>query len=573
MSGFDQSKDDLRRTVREITRVVVSRRWAFLIPFCVAATFVFISSHRLPRVYKASTVFERRNTIPIAKVLGASGPESMAALRQTLHEDMLGMEAMCRVVDRLGLTADLPRDEQGVLTPESQTRRRSIAGGLAGRVAVVIEQSSADLDRFQITATGGQPVKMTQLANAVRDEYTAFVREKYLDQLRNARDFYENEIEGRHLEIDTIDMEMARLMEAFPYASSSGMADVNTKLFASTTKRESLEVKIEDYRRKIRFLEARLEEMPPPRMIDHDMAHLDILDTESAMQSERYRLKSEILALANRAEQLRVERGMLDTHPEIQKLARQQSSAREDLGALEAKMGNDVAYNWIDDPAEAAIEKSARNNIVFELVTNREALASAEHELKQQEALYARFEEAKSASEARRPEMRRLMDQRKKIEAELSDQRQHVKKIASVLNIDAKDQGIEFVTVHQASAMSRPVLPKSKTIMMLAIGLGLACGACAVFLREFFDSTFRNTTTVTQSLGVQVLESIDEIVLPADRRRLLLKKLVGVPIAVMLIAATFVSGGLAYLSIEEPATYKRLVDNAEGTWSEVEFVG
>ena len=47
-TGFEQTKEELQRTVREVFRVVMYRKWSFLIPFCVAATVVLISSHRLP---------------------------------------------------------------------------------------------------------------------------------------------------------------------------------------------------------------------------------------------------------------------------------------------------------------------------------------------------------------------------------------------------------------------------------------------------------------------------------------------------------------------------------------------
>ena len=103
-TGFEQTKEELQRTVREVLRVVLYRRWSFLIPFCVAASAVLISSHRLPREYKTHTTFERRNPIPISKELERTGPVSMEALRASVQYDMLGPEAMAKVAGELGLT-------------------------------------------------------------------------------------------------------------------------------------------------------------------------------------------------------------------------------------------------------------------------------------------------------------------------------------------------------------------------------------------------------------------------------------------------------------------------------------
>ena len=111
--GFDQTKEELQRTVREVMRVVLYRRWAFLIPFCVAASAVLISSHRLPREYKANTVFERRSPIPISKVLDRSGPMSIDTMHQSIRYDMLGPDAMAKAAADLGLVKDVQRGADG----------------------------------------------------------------------------------------------------------------------------------------------------------------------------------------------------------------------------------------------------------------------------------------------------------------------------------------------------------------------------------------------------------------------------------------------------------------------------
>ena len=56
-----------------------------------------------------------------------------------------------------------------------------------------------------------------------------------------------------------------------------------------------------------------------------------------------------------------------------------------------------------------------------------------------------------------------------------------------------------------------------------------------------------------------MLEAIDEIVTPQDRRILFLRKVVFVPvIAFLFVGLTVFSGSMAYLSLERPWTYQKI---------------
>jgi len=99
---------------------------------------------------------------------------------------------------------------------------------------------------------------------------------------------------------------------------------------------------------------------------------------------------------------------------------------------------------------------------------------------------------------------------------------------------------------------------------------GLAAGAVSVLLKELFDQTFRTTRQVTRSLGLAVLESIDEIVPSSDRARVFRRKLVYAPIcATILLSAVGVTCAMAYLSIENPHAYQRLLEVPPQWWNRV----
>ena len=208
-----------------------------------------------------------------------------------------------------------------------------------------------------------------------------------------------------------------------------------------------------------------------------------------------------------------------------------------------------------------------------DLAEARTTLAVAEEQITETQSHLTRYEQLQAVSSEQRTRYRQMQMSLKDERNHLTEIRSSERKLARVLDIDAKDQGIEFITIDEAASSRRPISPKAQSVLMLAFGVGLAFGACAVFRREFFDHTFHAATAVSFSLGVPVLEGIDEILLTADRRRLLARKLVMVPVACAFLSVLVVSGGLAYLSLEHPQRFKRIVEKASVTWDHVNVFG
>ena len=576
-TGFEQTKEELQRTVREVFRVVLYRRWSFLIPFCVAASAVLISSHRLPREYKAHTTFERRNPIPISKVLERSGPVSMEALRASIRYDMMGPEAMAKVAGELGLTQDLPRKPDGRLTSAGRERQKSIAKGLAGMLNLALLKTGHDLDRIQISARGSNPELVVNLVNHTRDNYVEVSQGKFLDTMRNAQQFYQTEFDGLMKSIDLHERDLEVLLKEYPYVNQDASRTASQHAAMNETTVKNMERRVEEARRKISRLEAQLVSMPEPKLLPQQGSgsRAQFLDTGADLERERRRLMDLILRTEDQMMQNRIENGMLERHPTIQTLIRKKQRATHDLAALEQQMGDKPRPQEVysDDPAVVAVQSSDRRRVMTDLAEARTALAIAEEQITETKSHLSHYEQLQADSAEQRTRYLQMKMSLKDERNHLAEIRASERKLSRVLEIDAKDQGIEFITIDEAESSRRPISPKAQSILMLAFGVGLAFGACAVFLREFFDHTFHAASAVSFSLGVPVLEGIDEILLPVDRRRLLARKLVMVPVACVFLSVLAVSGGLAYLSLEHPQRFKRIVEKATMTWDHVNVFG
>ena len=95
--------------------------------------------------------------------------------------------------------------------------------------------------------------------------------------------------------------------------------------------------------------------------------------------------------------------------------------------------------------------------------------------------------------------------------------------------------------------------------VLLAILAGVATGVLFVVLAEVFDHIYRSSGQVARTLGLPMLEAIDEIVTPKDRRYLFVRNVVLTPLVVAcFIGCTGLAGSMAFLSLEQPWTYQKL---------------
>ena len=123
--GEDSPLAQTRHNVAEVTRIIVLRRQAFFVPFCLAATLAAVISHQIPRKYKASTAFERRENPVLNDLPDGSSIRIVKDSRSTLLRELHSVDLMEEVVDTLGLTKDLPRDPQTGLTESARAQRRA----------------------------------------------------------------------------------------------------------------------------------------------------------------------------------------------------------------------------------------------------------------------------------------------------------------------------------------------------------------------------------------------------------------------------------------------------------------
>ena len=127
------------------------------------------------------------------------------------------------------------------------------------------------------------------------------------------------------------------------------------------------------------------------------------------------------------------------------------------------------------------------------------------------------------------------------------------------MTLEKNDRGIHFAVTQKPYLASKPSAPVSLTIMLACLGIGLAFGAVFGLLKEFVDRSFRTAKQLSTTLGVPVIESVDEIITRAIHRKRMFRQIVLVPALMLLLtASTILAGTMAYFSIENPSRYEQI---------------
>ena len=181
-----------RTVMAELIRVLVLRRWAFFIPFCLVATLVALLSHQIPRRYSATTRFERRENVVLKTLPGNTMMVLIKDSEPTMLRTLRDVGLMEEVLDEIGLTKDLPRDEQGNLTKQGLDMRYAMAARYVGGLTVQYRpfQSETRFTHVSITCAGRNPTNLAAVSNGLRDAYIRKARAEMTQKLKETQGYF-----------------------------------------------------------------------------------------------------------------------------------------------------------------------------------------------------------------------------------------------------------------------------------------------------------------------------------------------------------------------------------------------
>ncbi len=554
---------EIRRTIFDALRLLSVHRWSFFVPFCLVCCGAFVSSLYLPRSYKATTSLSIENDPVMINGPMSAGLESYRYFRKSMSRDLVSVGTMGPIVEALGLAGELYYDADGTLTSESLQRRDSMARSISGTVAVNTSSASELTDVVSITYTGPDSTIGRKLVDATKEAYKERAGEWMLSFLTRRSDYFKNEVLEARAEMLAAQREEAILRMENPLVDPGNPSAISEKLSQLRLERRGLDLRRREYESELVSQQQLLASTSAISPMTENSGNGERLMSAAAMSlaSELQKIDQEMIAL-------RRDHGVRDAHPEMvalrgdaervtAMLETQQASDAERLLLVEEGRDDELALLgpplvgkvWSPETAQINTQITASTNKIREVDLS---LASNQREM-------VAIEDAKSKVFDHQDEFSQIESRASRARKRMEQAELTVGSVAPSIKGLEQNRMIHFTDNGPARGGSIPISPKATTIVLLSLLAGLAAGGVFVILAEVLDHVYRSSWQVARSLGLPLLEAIDEIVTAQDRRRALVQKAVVMPAIILVcLGITGLTGSMAYLSIKQPWTYERL---------------
>lgn len=557
----------MRRTLNDALRLLALHRWSFFVPFCLVCCGAFVGSLYYPRTYSAMTGFEVRNDPVMSDLPLSAGVASFKFFRNTMVRDLTSSECMAEVVESLGLLRDAERDADGALTRAWIKHRDALARQLGANLDIRSTSPSELIDIVKIEYTGPDPHIGRRLVDAVKRTYIRRTRVWIRDFLVSQRDYFLREGQEAAQELLAAQREEIRLRLENPYINPSDPGSISARIAQLEMERRELQLRKRECEGEIGAQRQLLASLEPAVRTPPVFVHSGAEDS-GFVSAASVQIQSQIHDIQSKVAKLRDSRGMTDQHPEIRELLAECAvlensleRQREDDARLSQPEGS-APHAALPVGAAPTLEgplHAERARVAVQIAALTDRLHDIDAGLGTNELTLHELSKAKD-------ELYEKQETFSEIMARVSKARQRNARVGATLStiepaIKAAEQDrlLQFSEGQAAHGSVMPISPKATTIVLLALLAGSVAGALFVVLAEVMDHVFRSSSQVGRSLGLPILEAIDEIVTGNDRRRLLVRRAVVSPLVIVLfVAFTGLTGSMAYLSIAQPWTYKRI---------------
>lgn len=554
---------EVRKNVNDVLRVLFLHRWAFFVPCALIASIVFVMSLNYPRTYRATTTFERRDDDVVSNLKLSEGTGAWKRWRATMADDLTSPTVMAEAIEKLGLANDLPRDAAGVLTSAGVKRRDGLARSLAGYIEVAVSSPTEYLDKVTLNYTGPDPAMGRQLLDEIKKSYIIKSQKRIGDFLRGQEAYFQDERDRALDELKRAKGKLLALQLENPVINPTNPGDVVTKLNDAQNNLRGLELRRRDYEVE---REGQLQIMAATT--NTVLAFASVGPKSKGEKSVAETLSGVAMDLLGKLGQMDEElakltgpRGMTQQHPAVVALIGERAHLQYSLARQMEQDRAAAAGKDSEDEVRTIQSPRARISVgQIKLDSIDRRIREVDLRIETVEADIAELTEARGLVTEYLDRGETVNREVRAAEGRLSGREATLRTLEIPLRAIDRGDLVHFAEGPPARGGGIPISPKVPSIFLLALLAGLGAGALFVVLAEVFDHVYRNTGHISRGLGIPVLETIDEIVTAADRRRLFFKRVVIAPIAIAVcLGLPAATGALAYLSIERPWTYERVM--------------
>lgn len=541
------SVSDIRYTLSEVWRVVTNRRWHFVIPFFAVATVAFVASFWAPRTYTATTIIKREHDPVLASMMGKSWTEPYAEIRQRMSTEIASPSLVTDALSELGLidpSVEAMTAVAGATSPLPTGLVSMVSKGLS----VEAIESSPNRDVVRVSLSMSDPRRLADILSACRDEYVQVAKKRSSRVLSDAQRFFTAESERCRSILAGLEKQIIEMETTYPGIDPSTTDPTQAEQTALVVER------LELGRRQDELLVERAKVLAFIEGGCIDGLALPFGRSNNIANPRIPELEAELARLQQELYESRTIRLMTEEHPTVIRLVKTIETKEAELASSPIMVpapGTEPSLADVGateaDRAQARIEE-----IDHEVLTITGRLA----EINQ---LTAAIDRRRIATADHRENYLKLRQQSEQLREELNGWQANIGPIGHILAVESSNRGIHFTTMQDAILSAKPTSPNGTMLVAICLAIGAGIGALVVLITELMDRSFQTVRQLNSTLGIPVIESIDEIVSEAARRRLILRRFVMMPgLTAVLGLLMSLAGSMAYMSLEFPSGYEQM---------------
>ena len=568
----DRAFDDLRNTLNEYTRIIRARWRMALVGLGVVGSIAFWYSQYLPRQYRASTIFERRDDTVLQNLIrSTNSPYSFGQLKSSIGLDMTGSRALAKAAVEVGILPKGADSSEGAL---SKDELRALDKSLAKydlSASVSLLQSSNSLDVIQLRCDANDPQMAHEFAVALRDRYMDETSERISQILSRTRDFFASQMEGYRDSAERTNAELKRRFADFPGVDPTDPASAGNRLETLRVVQSRLEQRQEEIEAEITTKETFLHSAPSPLNVDTPQDRTEVTAAAAAPPRIDPKIRADMEATQRQITDLMTVKRMTAQHPSVKALYRRMDQLFEAHRADTVVASEQTPAELPPPETNEAFRlwRAEKLRVELELDTLRGQLSIVEDRFRAATVRVDKFSAIYDQIVKDGGTLRKMQARLDEESANAGVWRQHQAQLSRIMAAEKEDRGHQFTLIEEPKDIARALKPRSASIFAMCFGLALAAAALLVAMSELLDRSFRSIGQVTRVLGIPVLECVGTIATPRELRRQRISRLIWTPVVSVLVLALLTSASLAYVSLENPALHHRAIAKLDGALSAI----
>lgn len=479
-------------SIRELKRMIVRRRWYFIIPTATTILCILIGGMFIPRKYEGHAIFERRSDLVMNEIVGRGAPRSYQLLKQSLVEELRGTPAIEKAFDDTNLIAR-PEDWMPIRQQnELQLERNDLTKWVSRHMRVYFDISSAELDRIHVVYSDSDPQRARVLINRIVSNYIDKTRNHIDDMLHEAATFFKQQAKIYHDKITTLEDNRLRFEIDHAGLLPNNSVTVHQLLTTAEEKLIALERRDKAISDKINHLTSELSEMG-------DNAPSQVVKSRNP---DIPRLEQQLADYETQLENASFIRKMTEKHPTVVSLKAKIDTIAQQLGKTPHEIVSEKVYG--ENTKQTTLEMAlldAKNN--RDLLANE--LTTAQNRVGQLRAKTALFFPV-------RAEYRKIEREIEEAQRQLSFWEDNHRRIAMTLAAEMGQCGISLDFIQPCGLIQRPTSPDPFQIFIAAIGIGVIVGISMAMFVDRSDQTIHSVDQASRIIPIPVLGSVAEII-------------------------------------------------------------